>query len=95
MMQQTSREALAEIAPTLGERQQAVLDALRSKWVYRILSSDSQDASAMAYQAVFVDHAKRVALAFSAGAGSQSLVPPLERVLKRLGAGGESEIARY
>lgn len=89
----TSDEALATIPilrrqgiPTFAQVGSIQLDALKSKWVYRILSSDSQDASAMAYQAVYVAHAKRIAFVFAADAGSQSLVQPLERVLKQMGA---------
>lgn len=89
----TSDEALATVPilrregiPTFNQAGSIQLDAMRSKWVYRILSSDSQDAVAMAYQAVKVDHAKRVALVFASDAGSQSLVAPLEEVLKKMGA---------
>ena len=89
----TSDESLATIPvlrregiPTFDQAGSVQLDALRSKWVYRILSSDSQDAVAMAYQAVKIDHAKRVALVFASDAGSQSLVPPLLAVLKQMGA---------
>jgi ABC-type branched-subunit amino acid transport system substrate-binding protein len=88
----TSDEALATIPilrragiPTFDQAGDIQLDGLRSKWVYRILSSDSQDAVAMAYQAAKIDHAKRVALVFASDAGSQSLVPPLENVLKKMG----------
>lgn len=89
----TSDEALATVPilrrqgiPTFDQAGSVQLDALRSKWVYRILSSDSQDAAAMAYQAVKIDHAKRVALVFASDAGSQSLVPPLMAVLRKMGA---------
>jgi branched-chain amino acid transport system substrate-binding protein len=89
----TSDEALATIPilrregiPTFNQAGSFQLDALRSKWVYRILSSDTEDAVAMAYQAVKIDHAKRVALVFAADAGSQSMVPPLQAVLKKMNA---------
>jgi ABC-type branched-subunit amino acid transport system substrate-binding protein len=89
----TSDEALATIpilrregAPTFDQAGSIQLDQMRSKWVYRILSSDSQDAVAMSFQAVKVDHAKRVALVFASDSGSQSLVQPLQVVLKQLGA---------
>jgi ABC-type branched-subunit amino acid transport system substrate-binding protein len=89
----TSDEALATIpilrregVPTFDQAGSIQLDGLRSKWVYRILSSDSQDAVAMAYQAVKVDKAKRVALVFASDAGSQSLVAPLKIVLGQMHA---------
>jgi ABC-type branched-subunit amino acid transport system substrate-binding protein len=89
----TSDEALATVpilrregVPTFDQAGSIQLDQLRSKWVFRILSSDSQDAVAMAYQAVKVDHAKRIALVFASDAGSQSLVPPLKAVLKKMHA---------
>jgi ABC-type branched-subunit amino acid transport system substrate-binding protein len=88
----TSDEALATLPilrrqgiPTFDQAGDIQLDGLQSKWVYRILSSDSQDAVAMAYQAAKIDKAKRVALVFASDAGSQSLVPPLESVLKKMG----------
>jgi branched-chain amino acid transport system substrate-binding protein len=89
----TSDEALATIpilrregVPTFNQAGSIQLDGMRSKWVYRILSSDSQDAVAMSYQAVKVDHAKRIALVFASDAGSQSLVAPLQVVLKKMNA---------
>lgn len=88
----TSDEALATIPilrsqgiPTFDQAGDTQLDGVHSKWVYRILSSDSQDAVAMAYQAAKIDHATKVALVFASDAGSQSLVPPLENVLKKMG----------
>jgi branched-chain amino acid transport system substrate-binding protein len=89
----TSDEALATIpilrregVPSFDQAGSIQLDTLQSPWIYRILSSDSQDASAMAYQAVFLDHAKRVALVFSADGGSQSLVKPLKAILAKMKA---------
>ncbi|HUZ41859.1 MAG TPA: ABC transporter substrate-binding protein [Acidimicrobiales bacterium] len=89
----TSDESLATIpllrregVPTFDQAGSTQLDGLRSKWVYRILASDSEDAVAMSYQAVKVDHAQRVALVFASDAGSQSLVAPLQAVLKQMHA---------
>lgn len=88
----TSDEALATIPilrqdgiPSFGQEGSIQVDKMHSKWTYRILESDSEDGAAQAYEAVVVDHIKRIALMMGADAGSQSLVLPMLTSIKALG----------
>ncbi|MCL6596470.1 MAG: ABC transporter substrate-binding protein [Firmicutes bacterium] len=80
----TSDEALATIPvlrrdgiPTFNQAGSIQLDHMHSKWVYRILASDNEDATAMFYQGFVLDHYRRAALLFTSNAGAQSMVAPL------------------
>lgn len=89
----TSDESLATVPilrrdgiPTFNQAGSVQLDNIHSKWVYRILASDSEDGAAMAYQAVKVNHYTKIALVMGADAGSQSLVLPIKKAVAKLGA---------
>lgn len=87
----TSDEALATVPilqrqgiPTFAQAPTVQLDRLRSKWVFRILASDSEDGVAMAYEAAMVHHWTRGALLFNSDAGAQSLTGPVTRAYKKM-----------
>jgi ABC-type branched-subunit amino acid transport system substrate-binding protein len=88
----TSDEAMATLpilrrdgVPTFDQAGETIFDTLRSKWVFTILAPDDVAGVAMAYYARNIRHWTRAALMFSADAGSQSLVVPLEKTFEAHG----------